>query len=93
MAVHNNAIMCIKKKNHLHRDCLPILILLYIILPLLLLIAALFDAVCLHNAYFLPLTFAKAFCFNALSWFIDTWFLYFKYYFASCTVILICRFS
>ena len=40
---------------------------LYIMLAYLMLFAALFNAVCLHNAYFLPSTFA-----NALSWVIDT---------------------
>ena len=44
----------------------------YIMLDLLMLFAALFNAVCLYNAYFLPLTFANAFCFHALSWFGDT---------------------
>ena len=33
--------------------------------------AALSNAVCLHNAYFLALIFANAFCFHALSWSID----------------------
>ena len=55
------------------------------------LFAALSNAVCLHNAFF-PLIFANAFCFHALSWFIDTMFVYFKYYFPSCTVLLKCWF-
>ena len=40
----------------------------------LVLLAALSNAVCFHNAFFLflPLIFANAFCFHALSWFIDT---------------------
>ena len=63
--------MCIKKSNELHCDCLPILmllhIMLYIMFAYLMLFAALFIAVCLYNASFLPLTFA-----NALSWLIDT---------------------
>ena len=46
---------------------------LYIILAYLLLFAALSNAVCLYNAsFFLPLIFANAFCFHALSLFIDT---------------------
>ena len=32
----------------------------------------LLSAACLYSAYFLPLIFANAFCFHALSWFIDT---------------------
>ena len=36
------------------------------------LFTALFNAVCLHNAHFLPMTFANAFGFHALSWVIDT---------------------
>ena len=60
-------------------DYLPILMLLYIMLYLMLvslmLFAALSNAVCLHNAFFLLfllLFFANAFFFHALSWFIDT---------------------
>ena len=45
-------------------------IILYIMLAYLMLFAALSSAVCLHNA-FLPLIFANAFCFHALSWFIS----------------------
>ena len=45
---------------------------LYTMLDYLVLFAALFNSVCLYNAYFLPLTFANAFCFHALSWVIDT---------------------
>ena len=54
----------------------------------LMLFAALSNAVCLYAAFFL-LIFANAACFHALSWFIDTLLVYFKYYFASCTVLLI----
>ena len=46
--------------------------LLYIMLAYLMLFTALFNAVCLYNAYFLQLTFAKPFCFHALSLVIDT---------------------
>ena len=60
----------------------------------IMLFAALSNAVCLHSAFFLflPLIFANAFCFHALSWYIDTQFVYFKYYSASCAVLLICWF-
>ena len=46
-------------------------IMLYIMLACLMLFAALCNAGSLYNA-FLPLIFANAFCFHALSWFIDT---------------------
>ena len=59
----------VKLINH---ECLPILMLLYIMHAYLMLFAALSNAVCLHNAYFLLLIFVNAFCFHALSWFIDT---------------------
>ena len=36
------------------------------------LFAALSNAVCLHNASFLPMISANAFYFHVLSWFIDT---------------------
>ena len=41
---------------------------------------------------FLPLISANAFYFHALSLFIDTYFVYFIFLFASCTVLLICLF-
>ena len=75
---------------------MPILMLLYIILYIvlayLMLFAALTNAVCLHNAFFLggALIFTNAFCFHTLSWFIDKWLVYFKYYFAPWIVLLIC---
>ena len=47
-------------------------IMLYIVLAYLLLVAALTNAVCLYNAYFLPLISANAFYFHALCLFIDT---------------------
>ena len=64
----NNALMCIKKVKLINHDCLPILMLLYtmlyIMLAYLMLLAALFNAVCLYNASFiLLLIFANAFCF------------------------------
>ena len=86
MVFLTNALMCIKKCK-INNDCLPILLLLYIILHIMLvysmLLAALSNAVCLHKAlFFLLLIFANAFCFHALSWFIYTyllvyyWFIY-----------------
>ena len=60
----------------INHDCLPILmvlyIMLYILLAYLMLFAALSNAVCLHNASFLPLISAIAFYFHLLSWFTDT---------------------
>ena len=47
--------------------------LLYIVLAYLMLFAALSNAACLYNApSFLILIFANAFCFHAMSLFIDT---------------------
>ena len=65
-----------KKVKLIKHDCLPILmllyIMLYIVLAYLMLFAALSNAVCLYNASFLPMIFAIAFYFHVLSWFIDT---------------------
>ena len=86
MVFLKNVLMCILKKVKLiHCDCLPILMLLYIMLAYLMLLyimlaylmlfAALSNAVCLYNAFFslfFPLIFANAFCFHALSCFIDS---------------------
>ena len=47
-------------------------IMLYIVLAYLMLCAALSNAVCLHNASFLPMIYAIAFYYHVLSWFIDT---------------------
>ena len=84
---------CSSFVNH---DSLPILVLLcimlYIMLAYLMLLAALSNAVCLYNAFILLFISANVFCFHTLSWFIDTSFVYFKYDFASCTVLLICLF-
>ena len=52
-----------KKVKLINHDCLPILMLLYVMLTYLMLFAALSNAVCLYNAFFLPLIFANAFCF------------------------------
>ena len=64
--------MCIYNKVKLiNQDCLPILmqlyIMLYIMLAYLMLIAALSNAVCLHNASFFSIYFCKCFllsCFD-----------------------------
>ena len=56
MVFLKNALMCIKKVKLINHDCLPILILLYIMLYIMLaylmLLAALSNAVCLYNAFF-----------------------------------------
>ena len=69
MVFLKNAIMCTKKVKLTNHDCLPILMLLYImlyvILAYLMLFAALSIAVCLYNAFSLLLIFANAFCFMA----------------------------
>ena len=68
---------CVYKKVSLYNhDCLPILMLLYIMLYIMLaylmLFAALSNAVCLHNAFlFFAIDFCKCFLLHALSWFID----------------------
>ena len=77
--------MCTKKVKLINHDCLPILMLLYImlyivlaylmlyiVLAYLMLFAALSNAVCLYNASFLPMISAIDFYFHVLSWFIDT---------------------
>ena len=67
--------MYLKKVKLINHDCLPILmllyIMLYIVLAYLMLFAALTNAVCLYNASFLPLISANAFYFHALSLFIS----------------------
>ena len=72
--------MCLIKKRKkvklINHNIVLILMLLYIMLCTMLAYLMLFVAssiaVCLYNSYLLPLTFANAFCFHALSWFIDT---------------------
>ena len=58
-----------KKVELINHDCLPILLLLYVILYIVLaysmLFTALSNAVFFNNAYFLTLIFAKALCFYA----------------------------
>ena len=60
-----------KKVKLINHDCLPILMLLYIMLAYLMLLAALSNAVCLHNDFF-SIDFCKCSLFHSLSWFIDT---------------------
>ena len=76
MVFLEKALMCIimrkKKVKLINHDCLPILLLLYIMLCIMLaclmLFAALCNAVCLHNAFFsFLLIIANAFCYHALS--------------------------
>ena len=62
--------MCILKVKLINHDCLPILVLLYVVLYIvlayLMLLAALTKAVCLHNAYFLAIDFCKCYLFSYL---------------------------
>ena len=71
MTFLKNAIMCCffirKKVKLMNYDCLPILMHLYIMLAYLILFAALCNAVCLHNAFFLSfiaIDFRKWFMFS-----------------------------
>ena len=56
MVFLNNALMSIKNVKLINHDCLPILILLYlmlyIMLAYLMLFAALSNAACLYNSFF-----------------------------------------
>ena len=69
--------MCIERKKVklINHDCMPILMLLYIMLYIMLaylmLFAALSNALCLYSASF-AIDFCKCFLFHALSWFLDT---------------------
>ena len=77
MAFLKNALMCITKVKLINHDCLPILLLLntmlYIMLAYLMLLAAISNAVCLHNAlfcyWFLQMLFVS--CFVLVYWHID----------------------
>ena len=66
----------LKNVKLINHDCLPILmllyIMLYIVLAYLMLFAALSNAVCLYNASFFANDFCNCFYFHVLSWFIDT---------------------
>ena len=72
--------MYLIKVNLINHDCLPILmllyIMLYIVLAYLMLFAALTNAVCLNNASsFFSLIYANTFYFHALSLFITFFFI------------------
>ena len=65
MAILKNALSISKNKNKvklINHDCLPILMLLYIMLAYVILLAALSNAVCLNDACFLFYFFAIDFC-------------------------------
>ena len=64
MVFLKNALMCIKKVKLINHDCLPILMLLYIVLAYIMLFAALTNAVCLYNASFFAIDFSKCFLFS-----------------------------
>ena len=69
MTLLRSLVRCVlKKSNQFHHDCLPILLLLYIMLYImpayLMLFSALSNAVCLYKAFFLLLTFLNAFLFS-----------------------------
>ena len=61
MVFFTNALMCIKKVKLINHDYQPILVLLHIMLAYLMLLAALSNAVCLHNASFFAIDFCKYF--------------------------------
>ena len=68
MVFLKNALMCISKVKLINHDCLPILmllyIMLYIVLAYLMLLAALTNAVCLNNASFFVIDLCKCFLFS-----------------------------
>ena len=66
MVFLKNALMCIQNVKLINHDCLHISMLLYIMLSCLTLFAALSNAVCLYNAFFV-IDFCKCFLFHALS--------------------------
>ena len=69
MVFLKNALMCIRNVKLINHDCLPILLLLYImlyiVLAYLMLFAALSNAVCLYNAFF-AIDFCKCFLFSCI---------------------------
>ena len=60
--MHECVVFFEKKAKLINHDCLPISMLLYM-LAYLMLLAALSNAVCLHNAYF-AIDFCKCFLFS-----------------------------
>ena len=74
MVFLKNALMYIKKVKLINHDCLPILMLLYIMLYIVLAYLMLFYIMlfaCIM-LLFLPMISEIAFYFHVLSWFIDT---------------------
>ena len=72
MVVLENALMCRKKVKLINHDCMPILLLLYImlyiVLAYLMLFVALSNAVCSHNAFFfLQMIFVIMLCLGLLT--------------------------
>ena len=63
-----------KKNELINHDCLPIIMLLYVMLYIMLTYLMLFVCIMLLLLfyYFLPFISANAFCFHSLSWSIDT---------------------
>ena len=94
MVFLKNALMCILKSQLIIHDCLTIVMLLYvmlyIVLAYLMLFAAITNAVCLNNAFFLFFVIDLCKCF-LFSCFVSVYFIFFL--FASCTVLLIVCFS
>ena len=86
----------LKRVKLINHDCLPILmllhIMLYIMLAYLMLLAALSNAVCLHNASFSSslLIFANAFCFMLCLGLLTHSLFISSMIFLSCTVLSIC---
>ena len=66
--------------------------LLYIMLAYLMLLSALSNAVCLHNAFFLLLIFANAFCFMHCLGLLTRRLFISSIILPSCAVLLICFF-
>ena len=62
MVFLKNALMCTKKVKLINHDCLPIVMLLWIMLYIVL--AALSNAVCLYHASFFAIDFCKCFLFS-----------------------------
>ena len=62
-----------KKVKLINHDCLPILMLLYIMLAYLMLLAALCNAVCLYNAFFIFLAIDFCKCFFVIMLCLGLW--------------------
>ena len=79
--------MCTRKVTLINNDCLPILM-LYVMPAYLMLFDALSNAVCFNNVFFFYIALCFMLCLGLL-----TQFVYFKYDFSSCAVLLICSFG